>query len=119
MNKKKYLFDEAKVDSIPMCKNLEHMIIGAERYAFGRRTYIVSLTVDYLTSLLPKISDWCLGIMIEDIKSNFELCRRVGNYETVGDSCDINSWRRFEVALYAEQDKRKKDDEKLYKIDSN
>lgn len=107
MDERKYHFDESRVDSIPMCKNLEHMLIGAERYAFGRRTYIVSVTVDYLISLLPKISDWCLNILVEDIKSNFELCQRVGSYETVGDSCDVNCWRRFEVALYQEQENRK------------
>lgn len=106
MDKIKYHFDEPRVDSVPLCKNLEHMLIGAERYAFGRRTYIVSTTVDYLISMLPSISDWCLSILAEDIKSNFELCQRVGSYETVGDSCDINCWRKFEVALYQEQEKR-------------
>ena len=39
----------------------EHMIISAERYALGRMTYIVSLTVDYILKEIKA------KLIIEDI----------------------------------------------------
>lgn len=37
----------------------EHMLISAVRYALGRRTYIVGLTVNYVIKELPRLSDSC------------------------------------------------------------
>ena len=48
----------------------EHMIISAERYALGRMTYIVELTVNYILQEIEdnKLSDRCLSVIQEDIK---------------------------------------------------
>lgn len=48
----------------------EHMIISAERYALGRMTYIVELTVNYILQEIEedKLSDQCLNIIRKDIK---------------------------------------------------
>lgn len=48
----------------------EHMIISAERYALGRMTYIVELTVNYILQEIEdnKLSDRCLDIIRKDIK---------------------------------------------------
>lgn len=48
----------------------EHMIISAVRYALGRMTYIVELTVNYVLQEIEddKLSDQCLAIILTDIK---------------------------------------------------
>lgn len=48
----------------------EHMIISAERYALGRITYIVNLTVNYILQEIEndKLSDSCFDVIRKDIK---------------------------------------------------
>lgn len=48
----------------------EHIIISAERYALGRITYIVNLTVNYILQEIEndKLSDSCLDVIRKDIK---------------------------------------------------
>lgn len=50
--------------------NYEHMIVSAERYALGKMTYIVELTVNYILQEIEedKLSDQCLNIIRKDIK---------------------------------------------------
>ena len=73
-----------------MLSKHEHILISAVRCALGRRTYIVELTVDYVIEELPKLSDRCKGIMIEDIE------KPIGGY---GDECDRQDWMRLLTAL--------------------
>lgn len=49
----------------------EHMIVSAVRYALGRCTYIVEITVNYVLKEIEdnKLSDQCLNIIRQDIKS--------------------------------------------------
>lgn len=65
----------------------EHIIISAERYALGRMTYIVELTVNYILQEIEdnKLSDSCLNIIKEDIKST-------KNY---GMNCDKKQWLKL------------------------
>ena len=62
----------------------EHMIISAERYALGRMTYIVSLTVDYILKDIEgnKLSNACLNIIKKDIKEARDY----------GMECDKKQW---------------------------
>lgn len=48
----------------------EHMIISAIRYALGRKTYIVELTINYALKDIEqnKLSNKCLSIIMNDIK---------------------------------------------------
>ena len=48
----------------------EHIVISAERYALGRKTYIVELTVNYILQEIEedKLSDSCLNVIRNDIK---------------------------------------------------
>lgn len=50
--------------------NYEHIVISAERYALGRATYIVVLTVNYILQEIEdnKLSDSCLKVIRKDIK---------------------------------------------------
>lgn len=47
----------------------EHIVISAVRYALGRMTYIVSLTVDYVSKEMEqnKLSTNCLKVIANDI----------------------------------------------------
>ena len=67
--------------------NYEHIIISAERYALGRMTYIVELTVNYILQEIDddKLSDSCLDIIRNDIKE-------AKNY---GMECDKEQWLKL------------------------
>lgn len=73
----------------------EHMLISAVRYALGRRTYIVELTVNYVIKELPRLSDSCKKIMLDDITEH----ERFG----YGDACDERDWMRLLDALRSEK----------------
>lgn len=73
-----------------MITDYEHMLISALRYAIGRRTYMVEMTVNYIIKEIPKLSDRCRQIMIYDIE------HPIGGY---GDACDKEDWMRLLTAL--------------------
>ena len=75
-----------------MITDYEHMMISALRYAIGRRTYIVEITVNYILSELPKLSDPCKHVMIDDIENAYSL----------GDECDKADWMRLLKELKGE-----------------
>jgi len=62
----------------------EHIVISAVRYALGRMTYIVELTVKYVMNQIEddKLSDQCLGIIRKDIKEA----------KSYGMQCDEEQW---------------------------
>ncbi len=62
----------------------EQVIISAERYALGRMTYIVELTVNYILEQIKfdKLSDTCLAIIADDIR----------NAKDLGMDCDKKCW---------------------------
>ena len=64
--------------------NYEQIIISAERYALGRMTYIVEITVNYILEEIEndKLSDTCLSIIAKDIRSA----------KNLGMECDKKCW---------------------------
>lgn len=65
----------------------EHIIISAERYALGRMTYIVEITVNYILQEIEddKLSDSCLDVIREDINSA----------KNLGMECDKKLWLKL------------------------
>lgn len=65
----------------------EHIVISAERYALGRMTYIVELTVNYILQEIEddKLSDKCLGQIRLDIKEA----------KDYGMECDKKQWLKL------------------------
>lgn len=65
----------------------EQIVINAERYALGRMTYIVELTVKYILNEIEndKLSDQCLKVVAEDIK----------NTKNLGMDCDEEQWLKL------------------------
>ena len=62
----------------------EQIVISAERYALGRMTYIVEITVNYILEEIEndKLSDECLDIIAEDIRQS----------KNLGMECDKKCW---------------------------
>ena len=73
-----------KKDVITMMTDHEQMMVSAERYALGRRTYVVRDTVNYIARYIDGMSEHCRHVLIEDIKHPLG-----GDY---GDACDKNEW---------------------------
>ena len=53
--------------TIEIDKNFETILLCAVRYAIGRQTYIPSLVIDYITPLLPYLSDNTLRLIANEI----------------------------------------------------
>ena len=68
-------------------KDYENIIISAVRYALGRMTYIVNLTVDYVLKDIEenKLSKNCLSVIHDDIATQRYL----------GMECDKKDWQRL------------------------
>ena len=58
---------EPQVNGIEINKDFETILICAVRYAIGRRTYIPSLVIDYITPLLPYLSEDVLKLIANEI----------------------------------------------------
>ena len=86
-------------------RDLEEILISAERYACGRATYIVGFTCDYIETLFPYLSDHCLHVLENDLKTEFDMHERIG--QTIGMQCDHSRWKIFYQKLVQEIDERK------------
>ena len=71
--------------------DFEEIVISAERYALGRRTYIVKVTVDYILDLIDnnKLSRKCLRVIEQDIIEA----------EDLGMECDEKQWHKLLKAI--------------------
>ena len=65
----------------------EQIVISAERYALGRMTYIVEITVNYILQEIEedKLSDSCLNVIRNDIKEARDY----------GMECDKKQWLKL------------------------
>ena len=53
--------------TIEIDKNFESILVCAVRYAIGRKSYMPSMVIDYITPLLPYLSDNTLRLMANEI----------------------------------------------------
>lgn len=69
----------------------EHIVISAVRYALGRMTYIVELTINYILQEIEndKLSDSCLNIILKDIKET----------KNLGMECDREQWLKLQKRI--------------------
>ena len=80
---------QPQVGGVEIDKNFETILLCAVRYAIGRRTYIPSLVIDYITPLLPYLSDNTLRTMAEDVADKDYL-------GGLGDKMiDLPYWKQF------------------------
>ena len=53
--------------AVEIDKNFETILLCAVRYAIGRKSYIPSLVIDYITPLLPYLSEDVLKLIADEI----------------------------------------------------
>ena len=58
---------QPQVGGVEINKDFEAILICAVRYAIGRKSYMPSMVIDYITPLLPYLSYWTLGLMAAEI----------------------------------------------------
>ena len=63
-------------------EDISAMIVGAERYALGKRTYIVQWTCEFIKNNLQLITNKDKQVMIRDLE----------NPISYGDECDKSEW---------------------------
>ncbi len=90
-----------KIKTVEMDENFQEMLVSAVRYALGRMTYIVGLTVDYIMPMIQNLDLKYINIMIDDIDRQ----REYG----YGMEMDRKDWVRLLAGLKAEHDRRLKD----------
>lgn len=59
--------EQPQVGGVEIDKNFETILLCAVRYSIGRQTYMPSLVIDYITPLLPYLSDSCLKLIADEI----------------------------------------------------
>lgn len=63
-------------------QDLSAMLVSAERYALGRRTYMVEWTCEFIRNNLHLLTEKDKQVIIKDIK----------NAKKYGDECDKKEW---------------------------
>ena len=69
--------------------DLSMILVSAERYALGRKTYIVNWTCEFIENNLALLTDKDRQVMIRDLE----------NPISYGDDCDENDWKRLLAKL--------------------
>lgn len=69
--------------------DLSMILVSAERYALGRRTYIVNWTCEFIENNLALLTDKDRQVMIRDLE----------NPISYGDDCDEKEWKRLLAVL--------------------
>ena len=85
-------------NSVALDSDFETILVCAERYACGRRTYIVSDVVDYILKYLPLLSKKTLTVLMRDMESNFDMENRMPKSKVFGDDCDRKRWIKLYYA---------------------
>ena len=76
--------------TIEIDKNLETNLLCAVRYAIGRRTYIPSRVIDYITPLLPYMSEDVLKLIVNEIVQRYTYEGALGD-----EKIDKPYWEQF------------------------
>ena len=85
------------VDAVPIDVDLGMMLTCAVRYACGRRTYMPSIVIDYITPLILHLDDTTLAIINKDLDE--AAC--TGGY---GDpQIDEPRWKAFHALIQQER----------------
>lgn len=92
---------------IPLNDDFEQILISAERYSCGRRTYVVPAFVGFVKLLVPHLSDKTLDIFIRDfIEKSMREEPEGGDMGPFGMEQDRKEWRELWDAIEAEQKRR-------------
>ena len=76
--------------AVEINKDFETILLCAVRYAIGRRTYIPSLVIDYITPLLPYLSEDVLKLIVNEIIERYTYEGALGD-----EMIDKPYWEQF------------------------
>ncbi len=85
-----------KIKAVEMDENFQEILVSAVRYALGRMTYIVCLTVDYIMPMIRNLDLKYINIMIDDIDRQREY----------GMDMDKDEWMKLLGRLREEKERR-------------
>ena len=71
-------------------KNFETILLCAVRYAIGRKSYMPSLVIDYITPLLPYLSEDVLKLIADEIIGHYTYEGGLGD-----EKIDRPYWEQF------------------------
>lgn len=90
------------VEQLPeIDKNFETILLCAVRYAIGRKSYMPSLVIDYITPLLPYLSDNTLRLIADEIIEYKAYKDGLGD-----EKIDRPYWEQFLRKIRVEMEKR-------------
>lgn len=84
--------------------NFGLILNSAIRYALGRQTYLPSVIIDYITPLLPYLSEktvLCFCNDLEDFSNDVQK-----GFLSWGMDCDEVKWKEFQKVCLQEKDRR-------------
>ena len=96
---------QPQVGGVEINKDFETILLCAVRYAIGRRTYIPSMVIDYITPLLSHLSYNTLGLIANDITEYGKYYGGLGD-----DKIDRPYWLNFKRKILAEMERRGNED---------
>ena len=76
--------------TVEINKDFETILLCAVRYAIGRQTYIPSLVIDYITPLLPYLSEDVLKLIANEIIGHYTYEGALGD-----EMIDRPYWEQF------------------------
>lgn len=76
--------------TVEINKDFETILLCAVRYAIGRRTYIPSRVIDYITPLLPYLSEDVLKLIADEIIGRYTYEGALGD-----EMIDRPYWEQF------------------------
>ena len=57
--------------TVEINKDFENILLCAVRYAIGRKSYMPSMVIDYITPLLPYLSEDVLKLIVNEIVQHY------------------------------------------------
>ena len=96
---------QPQVGGVEIDKNFESILVCAVRYAIGRKSYIPSMVIDYITPLLSHLSYNTLGLIANDITEYGKYYGGLGD-----DKIDRPYWLNFKRKILAEMERRGNED---------
>lgn len=95
------MLERKSVPLLEIDKNFETILLCAVRYAIGRKSYMPSLVIDYITPLLPYLSDNTLRLIADEITEYRSYEGGLGD-----EKIDRPYWEQFLRNIRVEKEKR-------------
>ena len=76
--------------TVEINKDFETILLCAVRYAIGRKSYMPSLVIDYITPLLPYLSEDVLKLIADEIIKRYTYEGALGD-----EMIDLPYWEQF------------------------